>query len=1236
MPVSTATLAGDQFTTFGDLLKYLRRRAGLTQRELSIAVGYSEAQISRLEQNERLPDLATLTARFLPALHAEDEPPVAARLLDLAAAVRREDAPAAGLAPYKGLLYFDEADAELFFGRESLTEALVAQLLGSLNTGDRFLAVVGASGSGKSSLLRAGLVPAVRWHSTSSGWPVVVLTPGAHPLEALASAVALEAAPGHQGARGRPVGKAAAEWPVDGHALHRALQGLAAGNGAVHALIVVDQFEELFTHCRDEAEQVAFVDGLLTAASEPAGSAVVVIGLRADFYAHCARFERLRQALGQHQAYIGPMTAEELSRAIEEPARHGQWKLEPGLTDLLLQDVGAVAGRAPEPGALPLLSHALLETWQRRRGHTLTLSGYAAAGGVGSAIAETAEAVFHDQLDEHQRAIAKQVWLRLTEVGPEAANTDTRRRVSLAELARCPEEQPLLNEVLQLLADARLITTGQDSVEVAHEALIREWPTLRGWLEEDRERLRLHHRLTEAAQDWAASGRDAGGLYRGARLAQVLEWAASPQPGPDLNALEQEFLRASQALAEQETAERQAQQQREVAAAQALAEAERQRAAANEERAEEQSRNATRLRHRAMYLVLALGIALVLLAATLWLTQVSNQATAKANQQAALAQARELGAAAELQVSTDPQLSLLLALQAISVTRSAGLGTPWDVQQTLHDVMPAQRMRWRLKVPYAAQTVAYSADGKRITIDGGTSDTDRTYVIDAATQQTLQVFPGIGFAYSPDEKLLATGSDPWGQGGVVRLWDAVTGRQVLTLTGSSQQPYTGFALYGDTLIAGHDWADVWDLHAWRAAGAPPGVTLTPTAMSLSCYSVPGYYGGITFSPDGQRIAALCQTDNTVSVSAMPSGKQLFSLVSPSGTFDDVAFSPDGQRLATANDGGMAQIWDAATGSEILRLNPGHGEVWHVAFSPDGKQLADSGEGGRVTLWDTTTGDRLLELPNSQALWNVAFSPDGNRLVAAMDGLIQEWDITPEGPRELNLGTYSPAADSNSRHDASRFKAQIYTTLPCINSMKFSPDGSWLAAAGSALHGDGTCGGGGQVYIWDVAGDKLADTPSRELTFDPTWLNQIDFSPDGKRLAGAGYASGAVVWDLATGQAIVTLTGHSAAVNDIRFSPDGKYLVTASADQTVKVWDAQTGAELLNYPISGIGAFQASFTSGDEAVLIESHVSGDRSYERLDAFLDFDALVAEARRRLQRDWQPAECVKYLHTQTCPGK
>jgi hypothetical protein len=346
---------------------------------------------------------------------------------------------------------------------------------------------------------------------------VYVLTPTAHPLAALAQSLLGDAKSSQTQA------KLAGELAANPGALYQRLEP----DNLSPALLVVDQFEELFTLCWSVAERCAFIDSLLTTAQYPEGRAMILVTLRADFYAAFARYPALRQALAESQEYMGAMTAAELRRAIEEPARRGHWELEQGLVDLLLRDVGANESLPPEPGALPLLSHALLETWQRRRGRTLTLCGYAASGGVRAAIAETAEAVFQDQLNARQRAVARHIFLQLTELGEDDAVPDTRRRVALRDLAADPDTTATVREVLTLLADARLIITEEETAEVAHEALIREWPTLREWLNADREGLRLHRHLSAAAQEWARLGRDQGELYRGARLAQAAEWAAA-------------------------------------------------------------------------------------------------------------------------------------------------------------------------------------------------------------------------------------------------------------------------------------------------------------------------------------------------------------------------------------------------------------------------------------------------------------------------------------------------------------------------------------------------------------------------------------------------------------------------------------------------------------------------------------------------------------------------------------
>jgi formylglycine-generating enzyme required for sulfatase activity len=443
-------------------------------------------------------------------------------------------------APFKGLEHYDVHDADLFFGREAMTAELVEHL-----RRHRFLAVVGASGSGKSSLLRAGLLPALRkmWPEgtvqvlppRNISWPAHILTPTAQPLKELATRLTQDAE------SVRAATQLMDDMVQDARSLDIALRRLASRQQTERTLLVIDQFEELFTLCRDEQERKAFVDNLATAvAPGTTGPAVIVIALRADFYAHCLQYGHLRPLLEQQQKIVGPMSAVELRQAIEMPAQRHGLQFEPGLVELLLRDVGATGGQSPEPGALPLLSHALLETWRRRDGHRLTLAGYHAAGGVQGAIAKTADTTYQ-QLSPNQQTIARNIFLRLTELseGPQ----DTRRRASLSEIIPQQDDALAIIEILKLLVDARLVTTHEDTAEVAHEALIREWPVLRQWLDENRVGLRLQRQLTQAAQIWQDNNQDKSYLHRGARLTAAR--AGVKELGLDLTTAEKAFLQAS-------------------------------------------------------------------------------------------------------------------------------------------------------------------------------------------------------------------------------------------------------------------------------------------------------------------------------------------------------------------------------------------------------------------------------------------------------------------------------------------------------------------------------------------------------------------------------------------------------------------------------------------------------------------------------------------------------------------
>lgn len=1100
--IAASTL--DRFSTFGDLLRFLRRRTGLTQLELAGQVGYSDGQISRLEQNLRLPDIPTIEARFVPALDLTDEPAAVERLVQLAGSVRREDAPALGLPPYKGLVNFDENDADLFVGREQLTAHLTGRVLGMSSqlrhASRRFLAIVGASGSGKSSLVRAGLIPALRWNQATADWQIQALTPAARPLHSLA--LALLPAQASLSETGALIDDLARE----PRSLHLFLARQAAIGGASRFLLVIDQFEELFSLCRLESERHAFVENLCLAASEPDGPGLVVITMRADFYAHCAAYPMLREALAGNQEFIGAMSSTDLRRVIEEPARRGRWELEPGLVDLLLHEVGN------EPGALPLLSHALLETWQRRRSHTLTLSGYTSAGGVRGAIAETAQAVFVDQFSDKQQAIARQIFLRLTELGDETATGDTRRRATIAELILSPDEAEATHAVLKALADARLITLGQDTAEVAHEALIREWPTLRGWLEENREGLRLHRQLTEAAADWSTSNADPDLLFRGARLLQARDWAALH--AADLNPSERDFLQASIDLSEHEAAQRQARQRQELEAAQRLA--------ATEHRANAE------LRRRGLYLVGALLVALGLAVTALYfadrarVSALESQRSAAAaqssaqhaQQQSRIATARELAAASLSNLNVDPERSILLALQAVATTRQVDGSVQPQAADALHRAVMSSRVLMTLNGHSLSLSGAkYSPDGSRIATVG---QDGRAIIWDPASGRLLLTLQNAGpadavndAAYSPDGRLLATANDD----GSVKLWDAATGRELELLIGHTDFTYqVGFSPDGSRVAA---------------ASGDGSVILWDAASAKMLLQVPGASsGGVVLSPDGQSMAT-ANADNSISIRDAASGAELRRLVGHADAVEQISFNSDGSLLASVSDDDTARIWEVATGAQRLRLNLS-GAGLGVSFSPDGGRIATSGLDGTAALWQVDSGRLLMTLSgHTGAVYSVSFSPDGQRLLTAgRDGTARVWDLAPSHEL-LTLQAASPGQG--------------------LSSISYSPDGRQLATAAEDA-----------ARTWDAATGRLILT----LSGHAGAVNSVAFSPTGDRLVTASDDATARIWDASTGRLLVTLRGHAGPVAAAVFSPDGKRIVTASADKTARIWDAATGQALI--------------------------------------------------------------------------
>jgi WD40 repeat protein/DNA-binding SARP family transcriptional activator len=1071
--------------------------------------------------------------------------------------------PAPGAPPYKGLQYFDEQDVSLFFGRELLTAKLVSRLREMLSPNQmeqgartsRFLAVVGASGSGKSSVARAGLVPAIKRGQKlvddtfppegSTAWQVYILTPTAHPLQSMALSLTKEE---------QSLTAAVTlmdDFKRDQRCLHLFASGSILSSGRRRFLFIVDQFEELFTVCKDEVERVAFVDNLLNAASTD-GPTIVVIVLRADFYAHCARYPQLRQALCDRQEFIGPMGQEELTRAIEEPARYGGWEFEPGLVDLILRDA------ADEPGMLPLLSHALLETWDRRRGRMLTLQGYEDAGGVRGAIARTADAVYTRMAPE-QQTIARWIFLRLTEPGEGAP--DSRRRTSLGELISSAGEAGEIEEVLKILADARLITMSTDDAEVAHEALIREWPALREWLNQDRESLRLHRHLTEAALSWEKLGHDSGELYRGVRLAQALKWFEQLENTVALNRLEQDFLRASQESAEQEVAEREVQRQRELEAALALAEVQRQRAEAEARRAEEQAGAARQLRRRSIYLASAMVVALALLVVAVFFAWQEKRQTV-------IATARELAMAAQGNLAVDPELAILLGLQSASAWASVGQSVPYDLQDTLHRAIPASRARltW-LAGDEAILSVSFIQPGDQPRVITGNRQVGTVTVWNPVSNQALATVSGSVrngssgggspiIRLSPDGKHLAVPAD----NNTVKLWDISSGKERCSFSNPSEEVLdTYFSPDGKYLLT----IDRLDYIVWEAETCQ---------KQLEILTSSNFSKAAAFSADGKTIAAVTQ-EGLTSIYEIVSGLEI-SAIQAGFNLTVLAFSPDGERLAGGGRENFATVWDVATGQAVVTLPINQafgGQVEAMAYSPDRKSLVIMG-----SFYKASSGENLYTLlGHTKPVSSLAFNESGTWLITgSYDGTVKLWDLSPEH-EVLTLSHPS---------------GWLY-------GVAFSPDGKWLVTSGE----DQT------AVVWDaLSGEKLWILRGHTDT-----VNTVAFSPDGNLLATSGADRVVMIWDTHSWQVLRSLVGHGEdrtgippirGIFAVAFSPLCKdaispcLLAGIGLDGQLIVWDALSGQPQVIYRDLAAGLMSVAFSrDGKQLAVGNASVGGGNSW-----------------------------------------